>query len=148
MDTRLPFQQGTICHREWNLFIMGTCKIWSAAGFGLRTDSFPHLHINDIAEGLNSTIRLFADDSVLYREIKGQDDHHTLQKDLLKFSTGRTNGKCCSMPLNASTWQSPAKNHHLYLTIVSLARWLNKLIVINTLSLALQYLVTWHLSIT
>ena len=43
MDTRLPFQQGTMCHRKWNLFVMGTCKIWSAAGFCLRTDSFPHL---------------------------------------------------------------------------------------------------------
>ena len=43
MDTRLPFRQGTMCHSEWNLFVMGTCKIWSAAGFGLRTDSFPHL---------------------------------------------------------------------------------------------------------
>jgi hypothetical protein len=40
------------------------------------------LYINDIADEVNSTIRLFADDSILYREIRGEEDQKQLQKDL------------------------------------------------------------------
>ena len=40
------------------------------------------LFINDIGENTSSTIRLFADDCVIYRNIKSQSDAATLQKDL------------------------------------------------------------------
>jgi hypothetical protein len=33
------------------------------------------IFINDLCEGLSGNIRLFADDTVLYREIKSQQDH-------------------------------------------------------------------------
>lgn len=39
-------------------------------------------YINDIVCNIRSTIRLFADDTLLYREIRTQEDHHTLQQDL------------------------------------------------------------------
>ena len=39
--------------------------------------------INDITENLNCEIRLFADDSVLYRKINNQSDHLLLQNDLI-----------------------------------------------------------------
>ena len=61
------------------------------------------IYINDIAEGLNSTIRLFADDCILYREIKGQDDHHTLQKDLTEVFNWADKWQ---MSFNASKCQS------------------------------------------
>ena len=38
------------------------------------------LYINDIQEQIQSKIKLFADDSILYREIKTQEDLHILQK--------------------------------------------------------------------
>ena len=40
------------------------------------------LYINDISAGINSSIRLFADDCVLYRVIKSTEDHKHLQQDL------------------------------------------------------------------
>ena len=39
-------------------------------------------HINDLPECVKSQVRLFADDCLLYREIKSQQDHQTLQEDL------------------------------------------------------------------
>ena len=42
------------------------------------------IYINDIADNINSTIRLFADDSVVYRQINSPDDHRILQEDLQK----------------------------------------------------------------
>jgi hypothetical protein len=40
------------------------------------------LFINDIQDDISSNIRLFADDSIVYREIHSQSDHQILQKDL------------------------------------------------------------------
>ena len=39
-------------------------------------------HINDLPEAVKSQVRLFADDCLIYREIKTYEDHHTLQADL------------------------------------------------------------------
>ena len=40
------------------------------------------LYINDITVGISSSLRLFADDCVLYRIIKSNHDHNYLQSDL------------------------------------------------------------------
>ena len=40
------------------------------------------IYINDITENMNSTVRLFADDCLIYREINSEDDANTLQEDL------------------------------------------------------------------
>ena len=40
------------------------------------------VYINSLPKGVNSTVRLFADDTVIYREISAEEDHHTLQADL------------------------------------------------------------------
>ncbi len=39
-------------------------------------------HINDITERVNSQIRLFADDCLLYRPVTTQEDHQLLQNDM------------------------------------------------------------------
>ena len=39
-------------------------------------------YINDISTGIGSSIRLFADDCVLYKVIKSTEDHDHLQQDL------------------------------------------------------------------
>ena len=39
-------------------------------------------YINDIAQGLTSTVRLFADDTMIYMAIKSDQDAKALQKDL------------------------------------------------------------------
>ena len=43
------------------------------------------IYINDIAHDIHSTIRLFADDSVVYRQINSPDDHRILQEDIQKL---------------------------------------------------------------
>lgn len=40
------------------------------------------LYINDLPKGISSEVRLFADDTVLFRQICCPDDHHRLQHDL------------------------------------------------------------------
>ena len=40
------------------------------------------LYINDITDGVSSTMRLFADDSILYRDIHDPRDHETLVADI------------------------------------------------------------------
>ena len=45
------------------------------------------IYINDIADSINSTIRLFADDCVVYRQIDSPEDHLILQEDLQKLVT-------------------------------------------------------------
>jgi hypothetical protein len=40
------------------------------------------VYINDIAANISSTIRLFADDCVVYRAVQSKEDHIILQKDL------------------------------------------------------------------
>ena len=63
--------------------------------------------INDITEHIQSTMRLFADDSIIYREIKNICDHALLQQDLISL---------CEW---AETWQlhfNISKCYHLGIT--------------------------------
>ena len=50
------------------------------------------LYINDINNAITSQIKLFADDSVLYRNIHNQNDQVILQNDLDTISTWAKNG--------------------------------------------------------
>ena len=43
------------------------------------------MYINDIAEGVTSQMRMFADDSIVYRHIHTPADHFTLASDLNKL---------------------------------------------------------------
>ena len=43
------------------------------------------VYINDMPEGIDSTMRLFADDSLLYRFIRTKEDQSILQEDLRKL---------------------------------------------------------------
>ena len=43
------------------------------------------MYINHIAEGMTSQMRMFADDSIVYRQIYTPADHFTLVSDLNKF---------------------------------------------------------------
>ena len=45
--------------------------------------TLPVIYINDLAEYMkHSKLRLFADDSIIYREIKNTNDCYKLQEDL------------------------------------------------------------------
>ena len=72
------------------------------------------LYINDIAKGINSPLRLFADDCLLYRVINGVEDTNRLQEDLnklsewantwqLKFNVSKCTVICCTRCLTPFT---------------------------------------------
>ena len=62
------------------------------------------IYINDISKGLTegTKIRLFADDSLLYRSIKTPNDSAILQKDLDTLQLWGKNGKWNSTLANAN----------------------------------------------
>ena len=45
-------------------------------------------HIYDLPLAVSSQVRLFADDCLLYRTIKSQEDHTILQQDLIELEKG------------------------------------------------------------
>ena len=62
------------------------------------------VYINDLPDGLSSSVRLFADDCILYREIKDPEDAKILQNDVnhlcdweTKWQMGFNHSKCYSM---------------------------------------------------
>ena len=64
-------------------------------------------HINDLPDSVKSTVRLFADDCLLYRQIKSREDHISLQFDPQNLETwAKTWGmhfnakKCYIMSIN------------------------------------------------
>lgn len=99
-------------NRRQRVFLNGSCSDWAQVVSGVPQGSVLGpllflLYINDIGEGIQSTIRLFADDCVLYREIRGRNDSYIFQKDLnhldswsekwqMKFNVK----KCCVMHIS------------------------------------------------
>ena len=68
-------------------------------------------HINDLPDTVKSQVRLFADDCLLYRQIKSQTDHSILQNDLIELEKWaakwgmRFNAKKCYVQFLLSTMQ-------------------------------------------
>ena len=50
------------------------------------------LHINDLPSVVSSKVRLFADDCLIYRNIKNKEDQIALQKDLILLENCNTWG--------------------------------------------------------
>ena len=67
------------------------------------------LYINDINENIQSSIRLFADDSIIYRKRNSNIDHQILQTDVIQSRNGQTNGKCSLIYQNVCTFPLPTK---------------------------------------
>ena len=77
-------------------------------------------HINDLPEAVQSQVRLFADDCLLYRPIKSQSDHITLQNDLIELEKWadkwgmRFNAKMCYiMSINNRSTHFYSLNNHI-----------------------------------
>ena len=67
-------------------------------------------HINDLPDAVKSTVRLFADVCLLYRQVKSTEDHISLQQDLQNLETwAKTWGmrfnakKCYIMSINSKS---------------------------------------------
>ena len=61
---------------------MDSSEIWCATGNSVRTTDILNLYINDIEDKVSSSLRLFADDCVLYRTVTSLGDSEQLQYDL------------------------------------------------------------------
>ena len=68
------------------------------------------LYINDINNNIQSPIRLFADDSIIYRKIKSETDNNILQSDLIQLQTWSNKWqmefnipKCVHLPITNKT---------------------------------------------
>jgi len=103
------------------------------------------LYINDINHNINSNIKLFADDSVVYREICSYNDHLLLQKDLDTLTTWAKTWlmdfnikKCVLLPITlkrnpshfkysilGQTLDTVNKHDYLGVTISSDLKWTN-----------------------
>ena len=86
--------------REQCVVVNGVKSGWEPVTSGVPQGSVlgPTLlliYINDIATDVNSTLRLFADDSILYREIKSSNDQLILQKDLEKVFKWAADWQMC-----------------------------------------------------
>ena len=85
----LAWIQDFLDGREQCVAVNGTHSKWSPVTSGVPQGSVlgPTLflvYINDIVSDIDSTLRLFADDSILYREVTCPEDQAILQKDLNK----------------------------------------------------------------
>ena len=68
------------------------------------------VHINDLPERVSSSVRLFADDCLLYRVIRDMQDHLALQEDLQNLENWATEWgmkfnatKCYTLPIKQKT---------------------------------------------
>ena len=76
-----------LTNRRQRVILNGTCSEWAnvLSGVPQATVLGPLLfliYINDICVGIDSSIKLFADDCVLYRSIRNIGDVASLQRDL------------------------------------------------------------------
>ena len=55
------------------------------------------IYINDLEEGVTSKMLKFADDTKLFRKIKGNGDKQQLQDDIYKLIKWSENGRCYSI---------------------------------------------------
>ena len=68
-------------HRRRRTITGNISRLGSASGDCTRTDNVLY-HINDLPDAVTSSVRLFADDCLLYRTMKNENDQKALQADL------------------------------------------------------------------
>ena len=76
-----------MCFRQQRVVVNGVTSDWAPVVFVVPQGTVLapllfSLYINDISGGIDSPIRLFADECVCYREIKTVEDILKLQKDI------------------------------------------------------------------
>ena len=70
------------------------------------------LYINDLPDTIDSQVRLFADDTVLYRTIQSDTDHHRLQTDLDKLTEWAMTWDMQFHPDTCLVMNLSKKHHH------------------------------------
>ena len=70
---------------RWRMLIWGRCNIWGYKRLRARS-MFILFYINDLLESLNSTVRLFADDTIVYLAINSETYSISFQEDFEKMA--------------------------------------------------------------
>ncbi|MEL7079481.1 MAG: reverse transcriptase domain-containing protein, partial [Cyanobacteria bacterium J06582_2] len=88
--TTLNWIDSFLCHRRQQVRVEGEYSGWSKVESGVPQGSVLgpllfSIYMNDIIKNIDSEIRLFADDCVVYRPIKNAQDSKKLQKDIEKL---------------------------------------------------------------
>ena len=83
----LEWMNAFLCFRQQRVVVNGVKSDWAPVVCGVPQGTVLgpllfSLYINDIPVGIDSQIRLFADDCVCYREIRTVEDTLKLQKDI------------------------------------------------------------------
>ena len=79
----LRWMEAFLTNRKQRVVVNGAESKWSTVLSGVPQGTVLGplmflLYVNDLPLGIDSTVKLFADDSVLYRKIKGPDDNYKL----------------------------------------------------------------------
>ncbi len=134
--------------RKQSVVVGGDCSDWVSVQSGIPQGTVLGpllfwLFINDLSDNLTSTVRLFADDCVVYRTISGDHDADLLQTDLdllctwehtwlMKFNpekcfvlkvTDSHNPKTHSYNLNNTTLQETDSHTYLGVEISNNLKW-------------------------
>ena len=87
MEKTLVWIDSFLCNRQQRVVVNGAKSQWAPVLSGVPQGTVLgpllfSLYINDIMVGIESEIRLFADDCVCYRRIDSTEDTSKLQKDI------------------------------------------------------------------
>ena len=139
-----------LTQRKQRVVINGECSAWTHVKSGVPQGTVLGpllflLYINDLPDNINSTVRLFADDCVLYSIIKDQSDSTKLQLDLdtlskwqdtwqMRFNTSKCfvlrlsharSTKQFNYTLGGTTLQETASHSYLGVEITNDLKWGN-----------------------
>jgi hypothetical protein len=103
--------------RQQAVSVNGSLSSWGQVTSGVPQGSMLRpvlflLYINDINQHLQSNIRLFADDSIIYKEISTPSDHQILQNDLNTLAHELQRGKVCCHVHNPEKEAQPSILFH------------------------------------
>ena len=111
MDNRLPLRPSTECCHRRSFFRKCTSGQRGTPGLCFGTLVIPPF-INDLPNNLNSQTRLFADDCIVYRTVRNQEDCMALQQDLHKLAQWENNWDMEFHPQKCSVLRvSRARSH-------------------------------------
>ena len=105
-----------LCFRKQRVVVNGVKSDWAPVVSGVPQGTVLgpllfSLHVNDIMSDIESEIRLFADDCVCYREIKGIEDTLKLQKDIDRLGIWARKWGMRFLPVKCNMMQL-TKTHH------------------------------------